>query len=869
MPSLDRAKTPDVEVDVTDVSDAADADVIDVVDVDDVVDVVDVDDVVDAAVVDAGCSSDAMCVGNAAGGVCDVTTGRCVECVASRDTCPADRHCDATSSRCLPGCRADEGCAGSDGGASLRCDTATRTCVECVTDDHCPAGRLCSGQRCVSGCSATRACPSGQSCCSGACIDVAVNVAHCGACDRRCDVANGAPACSAGACGVGTCTAPFADCNRTASDGCEANTQTSLSHCGACGNACPSRANAASTCAAGACGSRCNDGFADCDGDVTNGCEVDTRSSVAHCGRCGAACSAAGGTASCAAGACSITCSITQGNCDGDVTNGCEVDTRSSVAHCGACGRACATGERCVFGLCVPPTPTSCAALLRRAPTTADGSYTIAPVGGSELTAYCDMSTGRGYTFVTGRTAAANPTDILAACPAGTAAFEVRSEAHAAALRRQVRRLSSSGAWYWANHFSGPMSTCPTVAARTGWLRSATDWVDAVIRPEFLAPLDIHENCNLDGMFDPVPINDRDGFANRDCAAPRTVLYNSRERSRTGTVICSVNDVPACAAGYDDCDGIAANGCEVRVATDAANCGRCGRACAAGLTCGAGACVGTVGGGVFTPDPPAVPTGTPAVMATSIRGPQGLVIARDGMVYVSALTAGTIVRIDPAVTPGIVTTWATGFSEPAQLAFDAAGNILVAERSGNRLTRVVMNADGTSGARNTVATGFSGPWGVTVETSGDYLVSNEFGATVDRVAAASGAVTRGVISGYNGPLDMRFDLRGRLIVGQYFGTGLGNGNLVHRYDATLRLERSSMGFSGPIGIALDSAGNAYVANWDGGATGAGRILRVDDAGTVSVFYRGLNGPHAIAFDARGGLWIADYATDRVLRLGGT
>jgi alpha-tubulin suppressor-like RCC1 family protein len=42
------------------------------------------------------------------------------------------------------------------------------------------------------------------------------------------------------------------------------------------------------------------------------------------------------------------------GDCDGDPENGCETFLPSSRAHCGACGRACAIGEACLGGACVP-----------------------------------------------------------------------------------------------------------------------------------------------------------------------------------------------------------------------------------------------------------------------------------------------------------------------------------------------------------------------------------------------------------------------------------------------------------------------------------------------------------------------------------
>jgi len=47
----------------------------------------------------------------------------------------------------------------------------------------------------------------------------------------------------------------------------------------------------------------------------------------------------------------------------------------------------------------------------------------------------------------------------------------------------------------------------------------------------------------------------------------------------------------SCAANYGDCDGNAANGCEVDLRASAMNCGTCGAPCAAGLVCTGGACV--------------------------------------------------------------------------------------------------------------------------------------------------------------------------------------------------------------------------------------------------------------------------------------
>src|SRR5207244_495983 len=51
--------------------------------------------------------------------------------------------------------------------------------------------------------------------------------------------------------------------------------------------------------------------------------------------------------------------------------------------------------------------------------------------------------------------------------------------------------------------------------------------------------------------------------------------------------------IASCSAGYTNCDGAPANGCEVHTAVDTANCGTCGHACSTvngTASCTAGAC---------------------------------------------------------------------------------------------------------------------------------------------------------------------------------------------------------------------------------------------------------------------------------------
>ena len=107
----------------------------------------------------------------------------------------------------------------------------------------------------------------------------------------------------------------------TDANGCEANLDRDITDCGLCGHVCDST-NGTPECAAGACTINCDTGFADCDSDVTNGCEINVNTDTSNCGACSLVCNSTNGTPTCDSGACLITCNSSYADCDGDVTNG-------------------------------------------------------------------------------------------------------------------------------------------------------------------------------------------------------------------------------------------------------------------------------------------------------------------------------------------------------------------------------------------------------------------------------------------------------------------------------------------------------------------------------------------------------------------
>jgi alpha-tubulin suppressor-like RCC1 family protein len=499
------------------------------------------------------CTSDEQCSGGGTGQpYCDPIVGRCVRCVpGERDRCPASQHCDPMTYECAPGCRSDEGCAAPadgggapDGGASAtRCDRAMNRCVECVTDDHCPAGNVCAGNRCVRGCDATRACPSGETCCGGGCVDVSSNTGNCGMCGRGCAFANAEPACRAGTCGVGRCNDGYADCDTNAANGCETSVTTDLANCGMCGRACPSPPAATPACRAGACGiGVCAGGFGDCDGDPMNGCETDTRTTAAHCGACGRQCPpVANAEPTCAMGTCGFACQPGFGDCDMDPSNGCEVDLGTSAAHCGACGTACASLANatvaCMSGRCAVGT---CAAGF----------------------ADCDRLAANGCEVDT-RTSPSHCGGCGMQCPVG--------------------QVCTAGTC---------TIPCPPGQARCGATCTNTD--------------NDPTNCGRCGNACATGSFCGGGMCVGTCSAGQVVCSGACVTAATDNIHCGAcgnrcdagyqcmagSCVLTCPAGTTSCNRTCAN-----LLTDNANCGRCGGACSAAERCVAGVCT------LVCPDP--------------------------------------------------------------------------------------------------------------------------------------------------------------------------------------------------------------------------------------------------------------------------
>lgn len=248
----------------------------------------------------------------------------------------------------------DDGCevdvltdAENCGGCGLACAPG-QPCLKGKCE--CPAGQIACGGVCVN--------PK---------VDDA-NCGGCGIeCQQPADVCDPIPAhayygCVGGMCGHLKCSMNTADCNhdltpgQCKSDGCEvADLRTDRNNCGGCGIKCLPEQQCIDEGAGPECAVPCTR-FGKILCPSTGEC-VDLLSDPNHCGGCGNFCPTAGPNQvrACDKGLCNYDCAPGFADCNGNTADGCEVNLRSHPGNCGACGNRCdnAAGQPCVEGKCL------------------------------------------------------------------------------------------------------------------------------------------------------------------------------------------------------------------------------------------------------------------------------------------------------------------------------------------------------------------------------------------------------------------------------------------------------------------------------------------------------------------------------------
>jgi sugar lactone lactonase YvrE len=269
-------------------------------------------------------------------------------------------------------------------------------------------------------------------------------------------------------------------------------------------------------------------------------------------------------------------------------------------------------------------------------------------------------------------------------------------------------------------------------------------------------------------------------------------------------------------------------------------------------------------------------TGSASITQTGLDGPTGLTVDSSGDLWVADYNSNRVLEYATPVTTGeaasvvlgqtaftnnACSNAATGLCEPIALAFDASGNLWVADAENNRV--VEFHAPFTTGEAASLVLGQTGfglsaisdsavgmdrPYGIAFDSSGNLWVSESGNNRVTEFVEGGGFTTGEAAS---------------LVLGQ---TGFGlnpTGN-------------SATGMDFPAGIAFDSTGNLWVADlYNSRVTEFTTPFTTDEAASIVIGQAGfgtsgaattatgLSEPSGIVFDASGNLWVAGYTDARV------
>ena len=256
---------------------------------------------------------------------------------------------------------------------------------------------------------------------------------------------------------------------------------------------------------------------------------------------------------------------------------------------------------------------------------------------------------------------------------------------------------------------------------------------------------------------------------------------------------------------------------------------------------------------------------------------------------------------EPGLVDGVGST--ARFNYPSGMVVDPAGNLYVADNSNHRIRKITPDGEVSTYAGTGLA-GFSDgdrtqamfnhPYGLAIDVQGNLYVGDVQNHAI-RIISPDGMVRtlaggrkgysdrEGDLAMFNHPHGVVVDANGNVYVADAnnntirkvtpegsASTLAGNGN-----DGFVDGSAVNAEFYVPIGIAIDGAGNIYVGDEgnssirkitpDGTVTtlaGNGQFSFADGVGREAIF----NAPGALAIDAEGNLFVADYLNNCIRRV---
>jgi sugar lactone lactonase YvrE len=229
-----------------------------------------------------------------------------------------------------------------------------------------------------------------------------------------------------------------------------------------------------------------------------------------------------------------------------------------------------------------------------------------------------------------------------------------------------------------------------------------------------------------------------------------------------------------------------------------------------------------------------------------------------GTITLTGVGQGALANLDP----GARTSFTTGFTTPASVVADAAGDLFIADSGAGKVFEITKG----SSTPTAIGTGFANPAALAFDANGDLFIAD--GTSNDVVEIANTGTTGAFVAGAQSTVVTSSATIGGVALNSPTGLAVGSNGVLYltdegnkrvvTYNPTngvtgLTVASAANGLSQPMGLAVDSSNNLYIAD-----PLAGGVFLLSSGGAVSTLTASaVPNPNGVAVDASGSLLIAD------------
>jgi sugar lactone lactonase YvrE len=238
-----------------------------------------------------------------------------------------------------------------------------------------------------------------------------------------------------------------------------------------------------------------------------------------------------------------------------------------------------------------------------------------------------------------------------------------------------------------------------------------------------------------------------------------------------------------------------------------------------------------------------------------------------GVIALTGVGQGATGNVDP----GVSTAFSTGFTTPASVVADPAGDVFVADSGAGKVFEI---ASGSS-TLTPVGTGLTAPDGLAFDAKGNLFIADD--GVPDVVEITNTGTTGAFAAGTQSTVVSSTTLFGGTALSSAAGLAFGPSGTLYISDTTgkrvvfwspitgqsgVTLATSANGLKAPMGLAVDSSSNLYVAD-----STLNEVLIFSPAGTISTITPpNVTEAVGVAVDASGSVLVADAGAGNIVRI---